>query len=856
MKFNDRFLIVARGFPGSGKSRFFDAAYLKNHTISPDTLRSLIASPVLDDEGNEQISQEYNTVVWNRVTDMTDERMSRAELVCLDATFVTNDGLKPFQKLADKWGYNIVLVDFTKLDVDMIKERNADRPYPYRVPDHSMDRMIELSKNFVVPKDVIYLEVKSKTLNFRDDIHNLKNIIRMPIINGDEYRNIHHIGDLQGCATVLRDNIQYNKEDLFIFAGDLIDRGAENAEVIKYMSELCKNDNVLITFGNHETHLWRWYKDMVPVSRVFRNETLPQFEAGGVTREDLEPIFNRVRKAVFYEKAGQKVIVCHAGIPSIPSRPELVPGVVYTSGNGDYAQDIDFLFSKNQMKLPEASRWIQVHGHRNGKFYKADEYPYSVNLEDSVEFGGNLRISTLKKDGEWEHKAHKNRIIVPYHLRSRRESDIIVPWIGKSNAIEQAVLDTLRHHKMENGKSAVRAMNSVSFPNIYSFNFTKDVFFDKAWDEIVNRARGFFVNTNTLEVTCRSYDKFFNIGERPETHMDFLVDNLEFPLTGWLKENGFLGIVGYDSETDSLVVTSKSTPDSDFAKVFNDMLVEHLGKNIEPFKRMLRDLGCSITFEVVHPEFDPHIIKYAKPTLVMLDVIRRSDKFEKAPYEVTKQVADRYKFECKKKMLYFANKAAFAGWYKKASQNEDNKIEGVVFEDASGYQVKWKSPYYQFWKYMRGMKDAIASGREIKYLYKLEGKGRDFYYYCCLQDKESLKTKDIITMRDEFEKFLDVNSGLFYHIDTKYDALEDVYRRFTTEFESYDRAIKRGKPAVFKPLVPEHVNNLGQESKAFYDFLIERVDEYTATGKAPFTNYVNDIVLHSEYNNLSAGMRM
>lgn len=40
------------------------------------------------------------------------------------------------------------------------------------------------------------------------------------------------------------------------------------------------------------------------------------------------------------------------------------------------------------------------------------------------------------------------------------------------------------------------------------------------------------------------------------------------------------------------------------------------------------------------------------------------------------------------------------------------KIEGYVFEDAVGYQVKWKSPFYSIWKLHRGPEeDAILRQR-------------------------------------------------------------------------------------------------------------------------------------------------
>lgn len=60
------------------------------------------------------------------------------------------------------------------------------------------------------------------------------------------------------------------------------------------------------------------------------------------------------------------------------------------------------------------------------------------------------------------------------------------------------------------------------YGDISSFNFSAGAFFNKIWDEQTVKARGLYINTKTGKVVARSYDKFFNIGERPETQMDAL----------------------------------------------------------------------------------------------------------------------------------------------------------------------------------------------------------------------------------------------------------------------------------------------------------------------------------------------
>lgn len=65
---------------------------------------------------------------------------------------------------------------------------------------------------------------------------------------------------------------------------------------------------------------------------------------------------------------------------------------------------------------------------------------------------------------------------------------------------------------------------------ISSFNFSNKCFFKKEWDSASIRSRGLFVDCANNKVVARSYNKFFNIGERPETEMVSLRENLVFPV--------------------------------------------------------------------------------------------------------------------------------------------------------------------------------------------------------------------------------------------------------------------------------------------------------------------------------------
>ena len=41
-----------------------------------------------------------------------------------------------------------------------------------------------------------------------------------------------------------------------------------------------------------------------------------------------------------------------------------------------------------------------------------------------------------------------------------------------------------------------------------------------------------------------------------------------------------------------------------------------------------------------------------------------------------------------------------------------------MFEDSTGFMLKYKTKFYQFWKYMRGIKDKLGKNQSVKKTFK------------------------------------------------------------------------------------------------------------------------------------------
>ena len=744
-----RTLYLLRGCPASGKSTWVHENNLEQYTLSADKIRLMYQSPVLNNDGNLVITQQNDGRVWAFLNQMLEDRMSRGEFVIVDATHYKSELLNRYKKLVDKYRYRVFVVDFTSVPMEIALERNKQRNEYQRVPEETIRKMCAV---FEADTEV---SKKYKVLTPDEAITKLKDSL---IYDYNSFKKVVFFGDIHGCYEPIKTYFEQNpfSEDIaYIFLGDYLDRGIQNKEVLEFLISIKDYKNVLLLEGNHEKWL-RLYSDDIGAedklnpddakilkkyggkelifqlnknkirSSEFTKNTIPQIES--IDKKDLRQLCRKFGQMAYITFNGKTYFACHGGLPTVPtiftSTEEMIQGV----GKYEETEKIYDSWIKNTSA-------VLVHGHRNIFDLPAKVNDFCYNLNSNVELGADFRILELTQDGE-------QVIEIPNTVYNKdcfkvQEKVDNLPTKSDNAVLEQLNNSSLVKKKILNG-------------GIVSYNFKHNVFHKGLWNDLTCKARGLFVDAKTEKVIARSYTKFFNHREQECTKSENLKKNLVFPVHAYNKENGFLGMVSYNWNTDNLLVCSKSTNDGEFVEYLQKQLNTLTPVQMENLKSYVKNNNHTLVFECVDIENDPHIIKYDKSKLVLLDIVHNEFDFVKEPYEKVIEVANLIGVDYKKLSYTFNTWEELYGFIKEQDESYDIRYEGWVFEDQNQFMFKYKTRFYKFWKQMRAVKERLQQGNNVKKIFSTEHEVRVFNLLKQLNNEGKLNDLSIIDVEDMY----------------------------------------------------------------------------------------------------------
>ena len=751
-----RQLVLLRGSPACGKSTFITRHNLEPYTLSADTIRLQYCSPALSANGDWAISQRNDKIVWDTLFKMLEVRMQNGCFTVIDATNSKTAEMNRYKELCQKYRYRIMCVDMTDIPIEVCKERNSKRAEYKRVPEEVIDNMYSRFATQNIPSGIRVVKPEE-----------FEEAIQYTPMDLSEYDAIYVIGDIHGCKQPFDDfnNDILNhggKKNFFIFCGDYTDRGTQNAEVLDFLYRIKDNKNVLLLEGNHEKWISRWANDEDVTSKEFVNYTLPQLEQAKFTKKKAREFYRKLGQCCYFTYDNETFFVCHGGISRVPVNPIFIPTIQMVDGVGKYSDYKDVADTFSQHKSNNYATYL-INGHRNINDFNTEVNNYCYNLEGKVEFGGNLRVVRIGKGEEIKCLEYPNKLPIAEHLVKTETK-----FASDNTATEDSEFEgTAEELEIRNLVRTFRRSKYVvekQFGNISSFNFSRQAFDEKIWTDSTTKARGLYIDTLQNKIFCRGYEKFFKVNETEETKLPNLARNLQFPVTVYQKENGYLGLISYDYYNDDLFFTTKSTPDGDYAIHFKN-LFKCMVKNIQRdfLKQFLKNYNFTLAVEVIDPLFDPHIIKYTKSKIVCLDLIKNQLKFEKSNYTILQNLANALELDCKVHIQTINNWGCFEDFIDYAAKHSDRfsdngeHIEGWVLEDNSGYMTKLKSNYYNVWKGLRGVACSTIKSGYYRYTGSLQHPMQNYFYGWLKKNWEHYHyndtvPKDIISLREDFIK--------------------------------------------------------------------------------------------------------
>ena len=745
---------MLRGAPGSGKSTWVEENKLTPYTLSADGIRQMISGLVYDNTGKQVISQQHDGEVWRLLMKCLEDRMDRGEFVVVDATHYRAALLQQYKKLISKYRYRAYVVDFTDVDEATAQKRNRWRDGYKFVPPEAIHKMYTVFNSD-------YKEVSNR-FNVITRKEAVDMLYRDMLFDYDGYRKVVVFGDIHGCYEPLKryfDDHVLDEDVAYIFTGDYLDRGIQNREVAEFLLSVKDRKNVLLLEGNHERWL-RMYSEGEDVrytdeernmlrkyvgrefwdgvskhqirNRGFREKTAPQLE--GLSKKDLRQLCRRMGQMAYIGFRGKRYFISHGGCPMLPSL--FVPACQYIDGTGEY-EDVDALY-ENWLKNTDEKE-ILVHAHRNVFHYPAKINDRCYNLCSDIEYGKPLRIMEIT-DAGIEVLEYNNPVYDKAMAERRLQDDLTKELPATENELIAQLNATNLVEKKRQPNGAI------------SYNFTRTAFSDARWNHLTCTARGLFIKDD--KIVARSYNKFFNWGERNNTTDKGLHETLKFPVTAYGKENGFLALVA--SMDGKLKVCSKSSMTGEYAGYIRNMIDAQWTDELkEKVRRYSEEHDSTFVFECIETERDPHIVRYGRSRLVLLDIVKNSFAYENLPYDGLVKVAKEFGLECKEKKRVFKDWSELWDYYKSVKASFDAYRpfeEGVVLVDANNFMVKLKTPAYLWWKKKRSILQSLQAGHTVKPVYGIPADIKVFGLMNRLKDEGKLDGMSILDVQDIFWK--------------------------------------------------------------------------------------------------------
>ena len=338
-------LLMLNGVMASGKSTFIKENQLEDFTISSDDLRIKMACFDISENGL-VISSKKDRQVWAMLYTILKTRMEMGLFTVIDAMHLHTRDFKKYKELADLYGYEIYVKRFD-VSLEELLERNTNREAYKQIPENIIVNKYEIFTNQELPD---YVTV----INSIDEL--------LPTVeNLDGWYDIFCVGDIHNNADKLKilvEEIKKNQDSLYIFTGDIFERGKKPYETMLLVGELLELDNIRFIQGNHERHVRQYVGGTESYTNQFKETTLDVILSKTNDTSILNDLVERLEEFILFKYRWSTYFVCHAGVGELPKNLLYLSGQNCEYGTGDYETEVDELWEKNMKDI------TQIHGHR------------------------------------------------------------------------------------------------------------------------------------------------------------------------------------------------------------------------------------------------------------------------------------------------------------------------------------------------------------------------------------------------------------------------------------------------------------------------------------------------------------
>lgn len=726
-------IYLMSGPPSSGKTTLTESLNLPQGSIvSSDALRELlygVRREVRDGTYREHLygwDMQANKV-FGILETIVEERAREGLTTFVDAVFATDQERASIAKIAEAAG-----VPFTVLIMNTpeTKVLASNRVRPRYVDDSVIRRQFGMMQRENESKDPAqrgqyHSRYPHIVVNEFDSIK-----LEPAYLPGDMYDVV---GDVHGLYDDLVElfvqaGYQFDERGIpfhpegrkLVFLGDVVDRGQQSIEMLRFV-ELCVREGGHIFIpGNHEDKLAKTY-----YSHKKSGELLTRSQSSAETynelmkldKDEAERLMLFIRNQPAYRlisSRGESFVCAHADMSGFDPKTTPRSGVMYgTSDFGNRDSDAEYQAGYNAR--------INKHTLLRGHIPQISPQDNVFSIEFEQAYGGHLAMLHLDKftanieQGMARQEAFtaaltKEACTFNYDVHSAKQFATLKGLNTLHKNKEVKMESDLKYGlKLFNANEERNTMNMIpaleelekqklvkSAPDpegqLSIYKYSKQVFFDGLWDKhpLLLKARGLVLDI-AGNIVQHPFDKIFNYGERGTALA--IPDDTRVQVVE--KLNGFLGcITKHPYLKDELLVTTTGSFTSPFVKYINDFITPELKA------RLLEKLSAddkTLMFEVIHPEDNEHPIEY-KVEDQGLWLIGARGKDENAPLE-SETWLDNFGAQVGiKRPKHFE---ATLGDVRELAKTSN--LEGYILRRLDGLQdafVKFKTTYYLTTKFV------------------------------------------------------------------------------------------------------------------------------------------------------------